>query len=177
MTTDKVSTKPPLGAFFVYINNMRKLLAPLAALLMAAAPASAAPFQDQAGILQFINSDDYPEELTHLYGVSQFASPKDCSYGECTQKVAAFYQDYIYVLVTTVENGRVTFISLDEIAPINKRIYFYSYLGDAKYTINSKCEIQAVVYSAWGNSYPSVVNGLDTETIPLYGNKSCPYQL
>jgi hypothetical protein len=156
---------------------MKKLLTTLATLTMVAAPASAAPFQDQAGILQLITSDDYPQELSHLYGVAQFASPKDCSYGECTQRIAAVYQDYIYILDTTVESGRVTFISLDEIAPINKRIYFYTYLGDAKFTINSKCEIQAVVYSAWGNRYPSVVNGLDTETIPLYGKNSCPYQL
>jgi hypothetical protein len=42
---------------------MKKLLTTLAALTMVAAPASAAPFQDQAGILQLITSDDYPQEL------------------------------------------------------------------------------------------------------------------
>ena len=53
---------------------MKKLLASLAALKMLAAPASAEPFENQAGILQFINSDEYPEEINQIWETSLFKS-------------------------------------------------------------------------------------------------------
>ncbi len=67
LKTDKVSTKPPLGAFFVYINNMKKLLASLAALTMVAAPVQAI---DPAQLLSpechsvYI---EYPKEFSKQY--------------------------------------------------------------------------------------------------------------
>ncbi len=154
----------------MYINNMKKLLASLAALLTAVAPVSAAPFEDQAGEIIWSSTDDYPETISRLWQIAQFAEEEECNEYYCMQSAYALYDGYVYNLTRYSDvNGNPERVDLNRMGPLNKHIYYAGWGTKGTYTITEDCTL--IMVNDWSKIY---AGNPPMEEAPLAGGYSCP---
>ena len=149
---------------------MRRLLAALAALTLAA-PAVAAPFDEVAGKTHWnTNLETHPELMNTLWETAQWNQGDDCDPQDCFFAAYSYYQGSIYYIWVTFKDGDISEIELVNSAPLGKRVYFERYLQKGMFIITDDCRPKYII-DVWSDIY---VNGTPETPGILFEGYSCP---